>query len=78
MTGGRHVSKIIAVAAALAVLMCLSAMAFSDELTEAFGGVGVSEEYETKLFDTSDIISIDILMDEAEWAKMLDNAMSEV
>lgn len=35
-------------------------------------------EYETKLFDTDQIMDIDILMDEDDWNDMLENAISEV
>ena len=34
-------------------------------------------EYETKLFDTDEIMSVDIQMDEETWEEMLENAMSE-
>ena len=44
-------------------------MVFSDVIAEAFGGAGVSMEYETELFDTSKIIEIDIAMDEDDWAE---------
>ena len=34
-------------------------------------------EYETALFDTSEIISINIVIDEDDWNEMLDNATAE-
>ena len=77
MIAGKYTTKIIAVIVAIAVALCLLAMVFSKELTELSGGVGVSQAYESKLFDKSDIVSIDIRMDADEWQKMLDNAISE-
>ena len=77
MVANKYITKIIAILMALAVLICFAAMVYSDELTEAMGGVGVSMEYEEELFNTDEIISIDILMDDEEWEKMLSNALSE-
>lgn len=77
MIAGKYTTKIIAVVVAIAVALCLLAMVFSKKLTELSGGAGVSQAYESKLFDTSDIVSIDIRMDSDEWQKMLNNAISE-
>ena len=77
MIANKHISKIIIVITAIAVVLCLTAICFSSELTKALGGTGVNMEYETKLFDTSEIISLNIIMDEDQWNDMLSNAMSE-
>ena len=77
MAQNKHISKIIAGVMAVAVLLCFAAIGFSGELNERFGGTGVKMEYESKLFDTDEIISIDIKMDEEQWNKMLQNASSE-
>ncbi len=77
MIGNRHISKIIMGIMAAAVMFCLLAIVFSGKLNEAMGGTGVSMEYETELFDTDEIISINIIMDEDEWNDMLKNAVSE-
>ena len=77
MVSNRHAPKIITALMAAAVLACLLAVGFSDRLNEKLGGQAVGMEYETVLFDTDDIISIDILMDEDEWDRMLKNAVSE-
>ena len=53
MIANKHISKIILAITAAAVIVCLAAIGFAAELTEAMGGLGVSMEYETKLFDTS-------------------------
>lgn len=73
----KHVTKIIIAVMAAAVALCVTAIAFSDTLKERLGGTGVQMEYETKLFNTDEIITVDILMDEDEWNKMLQNAMTE-
>ena len=77
MSSNKHISKIIIIIMAAAAVMCLLAVAFSKKLISLLGGTGVSMEYETELFDTDEIISIDILMDEDEWNTMLKNATSE-
>lgn len=77
MIANKHITKIVAVIMALAVCLCLCAIIFSDQLLSAAGGAGVMMEYEAKLFDTSKIISINILMDDADWTDMLANATAE-
>ena len=77
MIAHKHISKIIIAITALAVVLCFAATVFADELTELLGGTGVNMEYESKLFDTSEVIELNIIMDESEWENMLDNAMSE-
>ncbi len=77
MVTNKYIGKIIAILMAMAVLLCFAAMVWSDELSEAMGGKTVSMEYEDELFNTDEIISIDILMDEDEWEEMLSNAISE-
>ena len=62
---------------AVAVLICFLAIGFSGELNERFGGTGVTMEYESKLFNTDEIMSVDIQMDEEQWNTMLQNASSE-
>ena len=78
MIANKHISKIIIVITAVAVVACLVASAFASELTDLMGGTGVSMEYETKLFDTSEIIELNIIMDEDDWNDMLANSTSEV
>ena len=78
MVTNKHFPKVIVVVMALAVILCFLAVGYSDKLTEAMGGTGVTMGYETKLFNTDEIIDIDIIMDEDQWNEMLSNAMSEV
>jgi len=77
MVANKHITKIIIAVMAVAVVLCFLAIAFSGQLAEALGGTGVNMEYESKLFDTDEIISVDIQMDEDTWNEMLANAMSE-
>lgn len=77
MATNKHISKIIIVLMAAAVVLCFVAIAHSHELVEALGGTGVTMEYESKLFNTDEVISIDIRMDEDDWEAMLNNPLSE-
>ena len=77
MLAYKHITKIIAVVMAVAVCLCLFAVAFSGQLTAWAGDKGITQEYETALFDTSSILSVNIQMDEDDWNKMLENATEE-
>ena len=77
MVHRKHLPKIILAVIAVAVLLCFAAIAYSEELTKLLGGTGVRMEYETKLFNTDEIIEIDIRMDEDTIQQMLNNAMTE-
>lgn len=61
----------------LAVSLCLTAAVFSDQLTSDTSNKGLTMEYESVLFDTSEIISINIVIGEDDWNEMLDNATAE-
>lgn len=78
MIAHKYMTKIAAVIMAVAVCLCLQAIAFAEELTEAFGGTGIAMEYESRLFQTDEIIRINILMEEDQWEDMLANAAGEV
>lgn len=77
MISSKHISKFITALMVTAVCLCLVLTAFGDKLTALVGGSGVTMEYESKLFDTSKIISVNIKMDEDDWNEMLENAISE-
>ena len=77
MIDNKHISKIIIVLMTVAGCLCLGAIIFSNQLTEKLGGKGIKLEYETELFDTSEIITVDIQMDEDDWDSMLESAMTE-
>ena len=77
MAANKHITKIILALMAAAVVLCFLSIGFSGTLTQALGGTGVTMEYESKLFDTDQVIDVDIQMDEETWNEMLTNAMSE-
>jgi len=89
MTENKHVGKIIyaLVATALAVLMFISAAvkgllglddtALGAKIAKAATNTGITQEYESKLFATSDIITVDIIMSDEKWQELLDNAIME-
>ena len=77
MVGNKRISIIIIAVMAVAVVLCFLAIAYSEKLTEMLGGTGVTMEYESKLFNTDEIITIDIQMDSDDWEKMLSNPLSE-
>lgn len=77
MIAHKHITKIIAAGMAAAVCLCLCAAAFSGQIAAAAGETGITIAYETELFDTSSILTVNILMDEADWNDMLANAAAE-
>lgn len=77
MITNKYITKIIAVIMAVTVALCLAAIVFADELEEALGGTGVTMEYESALFDTNEPMTVNILIDEADWQDILDNATAE-
>lgn len=77
MITNKNINKIITVIMAAAVAVCLLACVFSNRIADMLGGKGVKVEYETALFDTSQVMTVDILMDEDSWNEMLDNAIAE-
>lgn len=77
MLGHKHIVKIVYALMILALAFCLLLLAFSEKLLEKTDADGISMEYEEKLFDTSSIISVNIIMDEDDWNEMLENAIEE-
>lgn len=62
---------------ALAVCLCLAAAVCSDRLAPNANEKGLTMEYESALFDTGEVIRINIVMEEDDWNEMLDNAIAE-
>ena len=77
MIANKHITKIVAVIMAMAVGLCLCSVFYVQNGTLDLGESGITTEYETKLFDTDEIIHINIRMDEDEWNDMLSSAMEE-
>ncbi len=78
MLAHKHITKLVAAIVAIAVCLCLFAMLFAENISAALGGEGVTMEYESVLFDTDEIMSVNIIMDADEWQDMLDNSTAEV
>ncbi|MDO4620983.1 MAG: CotH kinase family protein [Lachnospiraceae bacterium] len=77
MLAHKHITKIVAAIVAIITALCLSSILFADQLTEKLGDTVISMEYETALFDTDSIMSVNIIMDEDDWNSMLENAIEE-
>lgn len=77
MISYKHITKIIGVMMAVAVAFCFWVMASLQEAVETLGSVRTPMAYETALFDTDELIQIDIQMEQEEWEAMLENAMAE-
>ncbi len=76
MIASKHFSKIVAAVVIIALLLCGLAMAFGDKL-QGYTASGITMEYETELFDTSEPIEINIMMSEEDWNDLLENALDE-
>ncbi len=74
MLSSKHISKITMALVSVVLVLCILAIGFSDKLAH---NTGYAMEYETELFDTSKILDIDIIMDDAKWNEMLQNATQE-
>ncbi len=74
MTENKHITKIVyaLVAVALAAMILISNVVKGMTVDE-----GMTQDYESSLFDTSSVMTVDILMDEDEWQELLDNAINE-
>ena len=77
MIANKHITRVIAMLMAIAVCLCLCAMVYSERLENLLGSSQVVMEYESKLFDTDEIINIDIIIDQTKWNDMLANATTE-
>lgn len=62
---------------AAAVAFCLIVTLFADRFVAVSGSSAATMEYKSTLFDTSEIMTVNIIMDEDQWQELLDNAISE-
>ncbi len=74
MIQSNKINIVVAIAVVFALIISLALVVFGN--VQANGGTKTEPEYATKIFGT-DIISIEIIADEADWQEMLDNARSE-
>ena len=70
MIESRHISKFIVFLMAAACILCFIAMLNTDRLDAMMGGPGVTMEYESKLFDTDEVMDINIIIDEDALARI--------
>ena len=77
MIASKRINLIIIIAVVAAVLFCIVAILLAPKLVEKYG-TGVHMGYETQIFDTTQPVEINILMDQDEWQTMLDKATQEV
>lgn len=66
--------RIAAAFVAVAFVLCLGAVGFGGSAEAA---AGVTMEYEQKLFDTDEPITVNFIIDEDDWQNMLDTAINE-
>ena len=77
MIDKKYTTTFIIILMAAAAVFCFAAILFQNKLDEKMGGTTVSMEYESKLFNTDEVMTIDIQIDEKDWDEMLRNATSE-
>ncbi len=89
MTENKHIGKLIyaLIALALIAVFIVSAAAkglfgidetvWGAEIKKAAGDTGMDQEYEKALFDTDDIMTVDVIMSDEAWQDLLDNAINE-
>jgi len=77
MLSSKYISKITIILISVVLVLCVLAMTFYDKLLPVVNTSGYSMEYQDKLFDTSEVLDIDIVMDDAKWNEMLQNAQQE-
>lgn len=77
MIESKYITKIISCITVLLVCICLVSIAFSEKITKIYGQDGITMEYESKLFDTDEVIDIEISIDEDDLKDMLENATAE-
>lgn len=75
MIQSKKINAIVVIAVVFALITSIALVVLGKTHNEN-GGMKTEAEYASKIFG-KDIISIEIIADEAEWQKMLDNARSE-
>ncbi len=77
MVSNKHIIKFSAILTSIVFVLCIAVQLFPDMLSPFVTDTAYAMEYEDKLFDTSKVIDINIIMDGDEWQDMLDNALKE-
>lgn len=76
MVTNKHISKIVAALMVAAVAFCLLAAKAAGQ-SDALSETGVAVFYQSKLFDTDQMIEIDIQMKDDDWKDLLEHAIEE-
>ena len=74
MISSKHIGTISVILILIAVVLCVVLIGYGDKFADSGG---YTLEYEEELFNTDNLITIDIGMESDEWSKMLDNATDE-
>ena len=77
MIASKHIDKIVLAITAVGLAIIILAMCAAPAIENRQSGNAVTLGYESKLFDTSQIISLNIKMDKADWKDLLKNAIDE-
>ncbi len=77
MIANKHITKIVIMLTVVGVSVCLLSVLFSEKLALALENTGIEMEYDGALFDTTEILEVNILMENDDWEDMLSNAMAE-
>lgn len=73
----KHGRIVIAVVVVLALAVGIATVAMSGREATPAHDTGTTMEYASVLFDTDEVLDINIVIDEADWADMLANATAE-
>lgn len=77
MIENKRITIIVAVLMTVTVIACLCLILLPEGMLSSEDNAGVTMEYESKLFDTSEVLEVNILMEDAEWEALLANAINE-
>lgn len=77
MIENKHIGKVIVLLMVLCVIGSLLAIRYVPDAVAVSGSGAVTVEYEEKLFDTSQIITLNIMMEPEQWEELLANAIQE-
>lgn len=77
MISSKHITLISILLVTVITLGCILAVGYSEQLNGMLGNTEIRSEYTDRLFDTDNIITVNIKMDEEQWQEMLDQAIQE-
>lgn len=77
MLASKRLTRLIAAFMAAAVVLCVLAVGFSEKILAAADNTGITMEYQAALFDTDEVLGVNIIMEQSQWEEMLENAISE-